>query len=130
MSETPLFAVHNQIQQCRQIIIQYDSKFAAWETPFWQELFQRGDQIFYKLASGELSVGLANKLSIESNGKFQVDISKGHANAVQAEEAQRQRASEVMLQAGTQMLAAQSQNRVTTTNCTWLGNNLNCTSMR
>jgi hypothetical protein len=26
----------------------------AWETPYWEEYFQRSDAIFYKLASGEI----------------------------------------------------------------------------
>lgn len=125
-----LVVVHNQLQPCKQIILTHDNSFAAWETPYWQEYFQRNDELFYKLASGEISVGLANKLAIESKGKFQTDVSRGHAQAVAVDEAQRQRASEAMLQAGAQMLAAQSQNRVTTTNCSWMGNTLNCTSMR
>jgi hypothetical protein len=113
------------------MVIAHDNRYAAWETPYWQEFFQRADAIFYKLVSGEISVGLANKLTIESIGKFQVDVSKGHANAVRVEEAQRQRAAEAMLQSSAQVLAAQSQQRqMTTTNCSWLGNTLNCTSMR
>jgi hypothetical protein len=132
--------VHNKMQRCRQIIIAHDNRYAAWETPYWQELFQRGDAIFYKLASGEISVGLANKLTIESTGKFQVDVSKGHADAVRVEEAQRQRAAEAMLQASAQMLASQPTPQITmttttprmtmtTTNCSWVLNSLNCTSM-
>jgi hypothetical protein len=108
----------------------HDNTFAAWEVPYWQEAFQRGDEIFYKLASGELSVGIANKLAIESNGKFQTDVSRGHAQAVAIDQERAQRASEAMMQASAQILAAQSQNRVTTTNCSWMGNTLNCTSMR
>lgn len=125
-----LVFVHNQLQPCKEIILTHDNTFAAWETPYWQELFQRNDEIFYKLAGGDISVGLANRLAIESNGKFQTDVSKGHAEAVAVDEAQRQRASEAMLQAGAQILAAQSQSRMTTTNCMWMGNMLNCTSMQ
>ena len=94
-----LVQVHNRQVQCRQIIITHDNRFAAWETPYWEEYFQRTDAIFYKLASGEIPVGLANKLYIESRGKLQVDVSKGHADAVRLEEAQRQLAAEAMLQA-------------------------------
>jgi hypothetical protein len=61
---------HSRTQRCRQIILEHDNKYAAWETPYWQELYQRTDEIFYKLASGEIPVGLANKLTIESTGKF------------------------------------------------------------
>jgi uncharacterized protein with NRDE domain len=132
-----LVQVHNRGLQCRQFLDAYDSQYAAWATPYAQAMHQRSDQIFYKLASGELPVGLANRLYIESNGQFQVDLSRGHADAVRDEEAQRQRAAEAMLQANA-LAAAQPRSQVpqiqtpqmTTTNCTWLGNTLNCTSMR
>jgi hypothetical protein len=55
--------------QCRQIVSQ-DKRYAAWQSPPWQEYFQRGDAIFYKLSTGEIPVGLANKLAIESRGKI------------------------------------------------------------
>lgn len=126
--QNALVQVHNKNAKCRQIIISHDRRYAAWETQYWQEAFQRSDEIFYRLASGEIPVGLANKLSIESNGKFQLDASRGHANAVRVEEAQRQRAAEALIQASAQ-IAATSQPRMTTTNCTWLGNTLNCTSL-
>jgi hypothetical protein len=127
--QNSLVKVHNKIQACRQIIIAHDNQFAAWETPYWQDFFQRSDAIFYKLASGEMSVGIANKLTIESAGRFQSDVSRGHADALRVDEAQRQQAAEAMLQVGSQILASQ-QRQVTTTNCAWIGNNLNCTSIR
>jgi hypothetical protein len=123
-----LVVVHNKIQPCRQIVITSDNNYAAWETPYWQEYFQRSDEIFYKLASGDLPVGIANKLQIESTGKFQVDVSRGHADAVRVEEVQRQQAAQALLQASAQIAA--SQPRTTTTNCNWFGNTLNCTSTR
>jgi hypothetical protein len=110
-----LIQYKNRIEPCRQIVISH--------APYWQELFQRQDQIFEKLGSGEMPVGLANKLSIESNGQFQAAVSKDHADAIGAEEAQQQRAAQAMLQ------ASASQSRVKRPNCTWAGNNLNCTSM-
>ena len=127
-----LVVVHNRLQPCQQIILAHDNKFAAWETPYWQQYFQRGDEIFYKLASGEIPVGLANRLSIENKGKFQTDVSRGHAQAVSVDEARQQRASEAMLQAATQIISAasQNQNRVTTTSCSWMGNNLSCSSVQ
>lgn len=125
--QNALVQVHNKIVKCRQIVVSHDMRYAAWETQYWQEYFQRSDEIFYRLASGEIPVGVANKLSIESSGKFQLDASRGHADAVRVEEAQRQRAAEALMQAGAQVAA--SQPKMTTTNCTWLGNTLNCTSM-
>jgi hypothetical protein len=111
--------VHNKAVQCRQIGVDYDNQSAAWQIPIKQEDYQRTDEIIAKLASGEISVGAANRLFIESNGKFQVELSKGHAGAVSADEVKQQRAAEAMLR---------KEPRMTTTNCSWLGNNLNCTS--
>jgi hypothetical protein len=119
-----LVKLHGRVAECRMIIISHDNKYAAWETRYWQEYFQRSDQIFYKLASGEIPVGLANNLYIQSTGQFQTDISKGHADAVPVDEAQSQHAAEMMLQASAQLAAAQP--RMSTTNCSWAGNNLNC----
>ena len=87
-----LVRVNNKLQRCRQIIIEHDNRFAAWETPYWQEFFQRTDAIHLKLAAGEIAVGVANKLIIESALKFRTDVSKGHAQAVSIEERRRQRA--------------------------------------
>jgi hypothetical protein len=117
---------HNRMVPCREIVINHDNRYAAWETPYWQEFFARGDAVYVKLASGELPVGMANRLSIENQGKFQTDVSRGHADAVRVEEAQRQRAAEALIQASAQISA--SQPRMTTTNCNWIGNQLNCTS--
>jgi hypothetical protein len=109
-----LIQYKNRLEPCRKNVVS--------DAPY-QELFQRQDQIFDKLGSGEMPVGLANKLSIESNGQFQLAVSKDHADAVSAEEAQQQRDAEAMLQ------ASASQSRVKKPNCSWAGNNLNCTTI-
>jgi hypothetical protein len=110
---------HNKAVQCRQIGVDYDNLSAAWQIPIKKEDYQRTDQIIAKLASGEISVGAANRLFIESNGKLQVDLSKDHSDAVSADDAKQQQTAEAMLH---------KEPRMTTTNCSWLGNNLNCTS--
>jgi hypothetical protein len=122
-----LLRIRGPIDVCRQIIISSTKKYAAWQTPYWEELFQRGRQISLKLASGEIPVGLANKLYIESQGQYQVDASKAHADAVQADQIRQQQAAQAMLQASAQKQAAQP--RVTTTNCMWIANTLNCTAI-
>jgi hypothetical protein len=116
--------VHKKVPECRQIGADYDNQSAAWLTPIKQEDYQRTDQIIAKLASGEISVGVANRLLIESNGKLQVDVSKSHADAVNADEAKQQRAAEAMLHQ-----VAAKEPRMATTNCSWHGDSLNCTSM-
>jgi hypothetical protein len=126
-----LVQVHDRSAQCRQIVSQ-DKRYAAWQSPPWQEYFQRGDAIFYKLSNGELTVGLANKLAIESRGKFQAEVLKERADAIRPEEVQQQRAAEAMLQTSTQMAASQprqGRQRVTTANCAWFGNSLNCNAV-
>jgi hypothetical protein len=124
-----LLRFHNTLLPCRQMILDHDNRFTAWETPYWQEFFTRTDAIHTKLETGEIPVGLANRLSIESYGQFQTEVSRAHANAVQMEEVQRQQTAQAMLQASAQMLAAQPKSpQITDTNCMWLGNMLNCTT--
>jgi hypothetical protein len=122
-----LVQVHNNIISCRQQMIISDSQSAAWELPYWLDYFQRSDAIFNKLASGELPVGLANKLTIESNGKFQADVSRRHADAVPVDEAQQQQAAEALMQASAQITAPQPQSRLTSIDCRWIANTLSCT---
>jgi len=121
-----LAQVHNDIISCRQTIISDDSRSAAWELPYWLDYFKRSDAIFNKLASGELPVGLANKLTIESNGKFQADVLRRHPDAVPAEEAQQQQAAEALVQASAQITAPVPQSRLTAINCRWVANTLSC----
>jgi hypothetical protein len=56
-----LVRYHAKLQACRQIIIDHDNRYAAWETPYWQEAFQRSDAIYLKLVSGEIPVGIAEQ---------------------------------------------------------------------
>lgn len=122
-----LVQVHNDIISCRQIIISDDSRSAVWELPYWLDYFKRSDAIFNKLASGELPVGLANKLTIESNGKFQADVLRRHADAVPVDEVQQQQAAEALMQANAQITALEPQSRLTAINCRWVANALSCT---
>jgi hypothetical protein len=78
------------------------------------------------LASGELPVGLANKLTIESNGRFQADVSRRHPEAVPVEEAQQQQAAEALMQASAQITTPEPQSRLTSINCRWVANTLSC----
>jgi hypothetical protein len=88
--------VHNRLVQCRQLIIDHDNRWAAWEVPYWQQYFARSDAIYLKLVSGEIPVGIANRLTIENMGKFQEAVAQGHAQAVAEDEARRQRAAEAL----------------------------------
>lgn len=98
-----LVQVHNDIISCRQMIMSDDSRSAEWQLPYWLDYFRRSDAIFDKLTSGEIPVGLANKLTIESNGKFQADVSRRHPDAVPVDEAQQQQAAEALVQASAQI---------------------------
>jgi hypothetical protein len=112
-----LVQVHNNIISCRQMIISDDSRSTAWRLPYWLDYFKRSDAIFDKLASGEIPVGLANKLTIESNGKFQADVSRRHPDAVPIDEAQQQQAAEALVQASAQITAPEPQSKLTAINC-------------
>src|SRR5215470_15743044 len=119
--------VHNDIISCRQTIISDNSRSEAWKLPYWLDYFKRSDAIFNKLASGELPIGLANKLTIESNGKFQADLSRNHPDAVPVDEVQQQQAAEALLQASAQITAPEPKSRLTSINCRWIANALSCT---
>src|SRR6516165_6533746 len=122
-----LAQVHNDISSCRQTIISDNSRSDAWKLPYWLDYFKRSDAIFNKLASGELPIGLANKLTIESNGKFQADLSRRHPDAVAVDEAQQQQAAETLVQASAQTTASEPDSRLTALNCRWVANALSCT---
>src|SRR6516162_9943830 len=122
-----LVQVHNSIISCRQMIISDDSRSGAWELPYWLDEFQRSDAIFNKLATGELPIGLANKLTIESNGKFHADLSRRHAEAVPVDEAQQQQVAEALLQASAQITAPDPHSRLRAIDCRWVANTLSCT---
>jgi len=58
---------------------------------------------------------------------------RGNPEAVRPEAVQQQKTAEAMLQATPQVAAAQprqARQRLTTTNCAWFGNELNCTAVR
>src|SRR5215469_15577739 len=114
-----LVQVHNNIISisCRQIIFSDDSRSAAWKLPYWLDYFHRSDAIFNKLASGELPIGLANKFTIESNGKFQADLLRRHPDAVPVDEVQQQQAAEALVQASAQSTSAEPNSRLTALNC-------------
>ena len=122
-----LAQVHNDIISCRQTIISDNSRSEAWKLPYWLDYFKRSDAIFNKLASGELPIGLANKLTIESNGKFQADLSRRHPDAVPVDEVQQQQAAETLVQASAQTTASEPDSRLTALNCRWVANALSCT---
>jgi hypothetical protein len=121
-----LAQVHNDIISCRQTIISDNSRSEAWKLPYWLDYFKRSDAIFNKLASGELPVGLANKLTIESNRRFQADVSRRQADAVPVDEAQQQQAAEALMQASAQSASPEVQSRLTSMNCGWVANTLSC----
>jgi hypothetical protein len=122
-----LSQVHNDIISCRQTIISDNSRSEAWKLPYWLDYFKRSDAIFNKLASGELPIGLANRLTIESNGKFQADVSRRQADTVPVDEAQQQQAAEALMQATASQITPQPQSRLTSMSCRWVANTLSCT---
>lgn len=122
-----LVQVHNDIISCRQMIMSDDSRSAEWQLPYWLDYFRRSDAIFDKLTSGEIPVDLANKLTIESNGKFQADVSRRHPDAVPVDEAQQQQAAEALVQASAQIPVPEPDSRLTAINCRWVANALSCT---
>ncbi len=130
-----LVQLHSRAVQCRQIIIAHADQYAAWQSPILQGYAQRSDEVFNKLASGEIPVGLANKLSIESDRKLQDELASGraasgHVEGVRTDQVRREQATDAVLAQSNQIAAAQPAPRMPTTYCSWLGNTLNCASLR
>jgi hypothetical protein len=130
-----LAQLHSKAVQCRQIIIAHAEQYATWQTPILQGYVQRSDELFDKLSSGEIPVGLANKLSIESDRKLREELSSGHLEVghiegVRTDQARREQATDAVLAQSNQIAAAQPTPRMPTTYCSWLGNTLNCASLR
>jgi hypothetical protein len=135
-----LVQVHNKAVQCRQIIIAHAAQSASWQVPYLQEYASRSEQVFGKLESGELPVGMANTLSLESDRKLRDDLADAralknalqntdHPEGVRTQEAQRQRTTEELLAQSSQIAAAQTAPRMPSTYCSWQGNNLNCATL-
>jgi hypothetical protein len=131
-----LVQMHGRAVQCRQIIMAHIDQSAAWQLPYLQQYVQRSDQVFDKLSTGELPVGLANKLSIESDRKLQLDLASGyidgsgHVEGIRTDQAQRERNADAVLEQSNQITASQTAPRMPTTYCSWLGDTLNCASLR
>jgi hypothetical protein len=121
---------HTRAVQCRQIIITHASQRAAAGASFFQDYAKRSDAIFYKLANGQIPVGLANRLSIESDRKLLADLANGRANNISPEEAARQRSLEEMIEEGNRLAVSQAQTGAPAPTCTWLGTSLYCTNAR
>jgi hypothetical protein len=122
-----LVQMHVRAVQCRQIIMAHIDQSASWQLPYLQQYVQRSDQVFDKLSSGELPVGLANKLSIESDRKLQFDLASGrvvdggsHIEGVRTDQAQRERNADAVLEQSNQIAASQPAPRMPTTYCGWL----------
>jgi hypothetical protein len=131
-----LIQLHSKAARCREIILAHVDKNTPWQAPYLQEYVQRSDEVFNKLASGEIPVGLANKLSIESDRKLQGDLASGRRQdavgqieGVRIDDAKREQATEALLEQSRQIAASQSEPRMPTTYCNWLGNTLNCASL-
>jgi hypothetical protein len=121
-----LAAFHNRAVQCRQIVLAHAKRYTAGQAPFFQDYARRADAIFYKLANGQIPVGLANRLTIESDRKLLEDLANGRGDAVSAEETERQRSLDAMITASNRLAAAQTQSGPPAPTCTWLGNALYC----
>lgn len=124
-----LVKFHNKALQCRQIIITHAQKTSPAQAALFQDHGKRSDAIFSRLANGLIPVGLANRLSIESDRKLLIDLSNGHADTLGPQEAARQRETDELLEASDRLTAeAQAKSKTPMPTCTWLGNSLYCTN--
>lgn len=136
--------LHNRLLQCRQAVTSANATSSTAATAYQDEYAQRNDAIYDKLVNDDLPVGLANKLFIESTGKFQADMLRANPRSLPPEQIARQQSAEAMISTtAAEMAAAQAaenkhkrgkQRQAKRTapapappNCTWVGNTLECT---
>jgi len=144
-----LTQLHGKMLQCRQFPYSASSPSDAREMQYRDDFFQRSAAVYYKLEGGDLPVGLANRLFIESNGKFQADMLRDHLR-VPPDAVEQQQDAEKMVQendraaaaAAEQIPQAQRQSKkrqpkqshaeqkAIAPTCTWVGNTLNCPTAR
>jgi hypothetical protein len=135
---TALAQYHAQILQCRQGIPADPSGTQTPEMRDRDAVFQRSLTVYSKLETGELNVGAANKLLIESNGKFQADVLRDHLRPPPPAAIEAQKNAEKMVQAADQAQAPlarpskprQAEQKPAMPACTWAGDALNCTPAR
>jgi hypothetical protein len=138
---TALAQYHAQILQCRQGVPAAGSSADPREMQYRDAVFQRSLAVYSKLETGELNVGAANRLLIESNGKFQADVARDHLRPLPAPAIEAQKNAEKMVAVADQAQAAQqpsarsskqrqAEQRSATPGCTWAGDSLNCMPAR
>lgn len=135
----------NKLQRCRQIVTSGSGESPTWEAVLKDQYNQRSDAIYYRLINNDLPVGLANRLTIESAGKLQADMLRDHPNSIPRQQIAHQQAAEDMLKEAGPFVAAQppapppkgKQRQAKQTppppaapTCNWVGNSLDCTTVR
>ncbi|MEP1206077.1 MAG: hypothetical protein ABJL64_20135 [Rhizobiaceae bacterium] len=139
-----LHQLHQLSQPCRRIEIEAASKVHPLYAGYYANLFSQYDGVTLGLVNRSISWGAANrklqeinawKISEEANLRRIIDgeLKQDH----QAELAQRQRVARALSQWSYQQQALANQRaliatanapRHTTTNCRWVGRNLNCST--
>jgi hypothetical protein len=150
-----LSRVRYSMNQCKQklVVRSMDMPATAPDQQYRDASLQRTDAILEKVASGEITIAMANRLAIESNGIFQADLTKinpkfipraerhaqaeaeqmlaeqEHADAAAAQERRAQEEAEAK-QRKTKGKTRQAEQTPVATNCAWSGNTLNCIAVR
>jgi hypothetical protein len=73
------------------------------------------------------------KIADELNRKLEFDLSSGpvgHPAGVRTDQAKRERDADALLGQSNQIVTSQTPPRLPATYCSWLGNTLNCASLR
>lgn len=151
-----LSRVRYSMHQCKQklAIRSMDQPAAMPDQQAREASIQRTDAILEKVAIGEITVGMANRLFVQSNGIFLADITKVNPKLASRQQKHLQDQAELMLaesekavaeeearhRAEEEAEAKQRKNKgktrqaaeqvPATTNCAWSGNTLNCIAVR
>ena len=137
----------NKLVRCRQIVTSSGGESATWEAVLKDQYNERSDAIYYRLINNDLPVGLANRLTIESSGKLQADMLRDHPGSVPRRDIALQQAAEDMARQAGPFVVAQPppppppKGKLrqakqapppppAAPSCKWVGNSLDCTTVR
>jgi hypothetical protein len=150
-----LSRVRYSMRECKQklVIRSMDQPASMPDMQARDASIQRTDAILEKVATGEISIGMANRLFVQSNGIFLAEVTKANPKLVSRQQRHLQEQAEVMLAENEKVMAEeqarrraeeeaeaklrknkgktrQAEQTPADTNCAWSGNTLNCIAVR
>jgi len=124
-----LLAYRQRVLPCRRIILDASQSYAPNDVPAWATLFARGDEVVTRVAGREITVGAANRYSMQAMALFEKDIAEAFAMTNRENRAlteQRRREALGFLEYSSRMYEATAPSIPSRMSCNWVGPTLQC----